>query len=448
MKLLILNPESAGREFRDPLLLRCGGVEKKASYLMPPIGLSYLAALFSQNFEVEIADLSIQEKSISYLRGFDCVIVSAGLSSIYKDMLLCRKIKTRKNVIGICGIAPASFPEEIIRKEKSISFIVQNITPEISRISEKNIRSLDFSGIENICFRKGGKAIKNKSAFLKSIDSLPSPEYNPLPSGYYDILAKGKSIAAVVTSLGCPFSCRFCSANNMRKYSEKNLKKLFSEIDALCKNHDDIIFLDDNFTANSERCKKICDYLKNKRINFRCLSRADRIDYSLLKEMKKAGCYQIQFGIESGSKRMLSLMNKHLNLFAAEETLSACDRLGIETAAFFIIGYPGETEDDISKTKKFIMETRPDFISLNAYIKMPGSEGQPKKLSALNNRNKSAELLINRIYNDYYFNLRYVFSRAGKLISHLDYAVLFIKQNLRFWKMGCGQLWRARKVKK
>jgi len=448
MRLLILNPESAGMEFRDPLLLRCGGAEKKASYIMPPIGLAYLASLFERNFEVEIADLSLQKKSISYLRGFDCVIVSAGLSSIKENLSLCRKIKTRRNVIGLCGITPASFPEEIMKKEKSIRFIIQNITPELSKLSEKNISSLDFSGIENISYRKNAKVIINSSAYLKSIDSLPSPKYDLLPSGYYDILAKGKNIAAIVTSLGCPFSCRFCSANNMRKYSEKSLKKLFSEIDELCMNHDDIIFWDDNFTANKKRCEKICDYLKTKKINFRCLSRADNVDYAPLKKMKEAGCYQIQFGIESGSERMLSLMNKRLNLSAAKDTLSACDRLGIETVAFFIIGYPGEKELDISKTKKFIMETTPDFISLNGYIKMPGSGGQPKKLSAFDNKNKSAEQVIRRIYQDYYFNLRYVFSRAGKLISNLDYAILFIKQNIQFWKMREGQLWRAITVKR
>ncbi|MCX6710462.1 MAG: hypothetical protein NTZ02_00025 [Candidatus Woesearchaeota archaeon] len=246
MRLLILNPESASREFRDPLLLRCGGAEKKAPYLLPPIGLAYLAALFSNNFDVEIADFSLQKKSMSYLRGFDCVIVSAGLSSIDEDLFLCRKIKTQRNVIGLCGITPALFSEEIMKKEKSISFIIQNITPELSKISERTIASLNFSGIRNICCRKNGKTVRNKIVFLKSVDSLPSPKYNLLPGGYYDILAKGKNMAAIVTSLGCPFSCRFCSANNMRKYSEKSLKKLFSEIDELCRTYDDLIFWDDS----------------------------------------------------------------------------------------------------------------------------------------------------------------------------------------------------------
>jgi radical SAM superfamily enzyme YgiQ (UPF0313 family) len=447
MRLLILNPESASREFRDPLLLRCGGAEKKAPYFLPPIGLSYLAALFSRNFDVEIADLSVQKKSMSYLRGFDCVIVSAGLSSIDEDLFLCRKIKTRRNVLGLCGITPASFPEEIMKKEKSISFIIQNITPKLSKISEKNISSLNFSGIENICYRKKGKAIRNSSTSLKSIDSLPSPKYDLLPSGYYDILAKGKSIAAIVTSLGCPFSCRFCSANSRRKYSEKSLKKLFSEIDELCRKHDDIIFWDDNFTANKERCKKICDYLKTKRINFRCLSRADDIDYSLLKKMKLAGCYQIQFGIESGSKRMLSLMNKRLNLSAAKETLFACDRLGIETVAFFIIGYPGEKEADISKTKKFIMETRPDFISLNYYIEMPGSKGQARKILKLSKKSRHAKE-IEKIYGEYYLNIFYVLSKIKKMVMHPGYAWLFIRQNIRFWLKGEGKLWKVIKGEK
>jgi len=441
MRILILNPESASREFRDSLLLRCGGAEKKAPYLMPPIGLAYLAALFFRNFDVEIADFSLQKKSISYLRGFDCVIVSAGLSSIDEDLFLCRKIKTRRNVIGLCGITPASFPEEIMKKEKSISFIIQNITPKLSKMSERNISSLNFSGIENICYRKNERVIISNSTSLKNIDLLPSPRYDLLPSEYYDILAKGKSIAAIVTSLGCPFSCSFCSANSRRKYSEKSLKKIFSEIDELCTKHDDIIFWDDNFTANREKCKKICDYLKTKKINFRCLSRADNVDYALLKKMKEAGCYQIQFGIESGSKRMLSLMNKCLNLSVAKETLLACDRLGIETVAFFIIGYPGETKEDILRTFQFIKETHPDFISLNPYIDMPGSPLYRKRSSATSGE-KIAES-IKKIYKEYYFTPAYVLSRIKKLLMHPEYAALFIMQNMRFWRAREGMLWKA-----
>ncbi|MCX6709862.1 MAG: radical SAM protein [Candidatus Woesearchaeota archaeon] len=442
MRILLLNPKSAEFEFRDPLFLRCGGASKKAPYILPPIGLAYLAAVLSKNFDVEIADLSVQEKSISYIRSFDCVIVSAGLSSIDEDLSLCRRIKTKKNAVGLCGITPSSFPEEIMKKESSIGFIIQNITPELSKISEKNISSSNFSGIENICFKKGGKLIKNKSASLGSIDSLPSPRYNLLPSGYYDILAKGKRIAAMVTSLGCPFSCNFCSANSRRTYSEKSLKRIFSEINTLCSEYDDILFWDDNFTADRKRCEKICDYLKTKKISFRCLSRPDSVDYDLLKRMKEAGCYQIQFGIESGSERMLSLMNKRLNLPAAKETLSACDRLGIETVAFFIMGYPGENESDISKTRKFIMETKPDFISLNQYIKMPGSKVQGKGAHS-DFKNAVTSERIGNLYREYYLNLNYVLSRMKKLVMHPGYASLFIRQNIRFWREREGKLWKA-----
>ncbi|MEM3585238.1 MAG: radical SAM protein [Candidatus Woesearchaeota archaeon] len=449
MKILLLNPESSSREFRDPLLLRCGGVEKKAPYLLPPIGLVYLASLLSHNFYVEIVDRAIQKKSLEYIKNFDCIIVNVGLSSINEDLKFCRKLKTKKNVIGLCGGTPAYFSKEVMSKEKEIDFIILNVTPELVKISKENIKSKNFKGVENVCYRKNREVITNRIVPLRNINKLPSPRYELLPKGYYDILAKGKKIAAIITSLGCPFSCNFCSANTGRNYSERNLKILFSEIDTLCKNYEDIIFWDDNFTANKKRCEKICDYLKTKKINFRCLSRADGIDYELLKNMKEAGCYQIQFGIESGSERMLSLMNKRLNLFKAKKTLKACDMLGIETVAFFIIGYPGEDKSDIEKTVKFIKDTNPDFISINNYIKMPGSTDQPKKISEIKNVKKYNETIINKIYHEYYFNLSYVAARTEKLIRHLDYASLFLKQNIKFWLLKEGKLWKAiRKYKK
>ncbi|MCX6710461.1 MAG: radical SAM protein [Candidatus Woesearchaeota archaeon] len=157
--------------------------------------------------------------------------------------------------------------------------------------------------------------------------------------------------------------------------------------------------------------------------------------------MKEAGCYQMQFGIESGSERMLSLMNKRLNLSAARETLSACDRLGIETVAFFIMGYLGETQEDLGKTIHFIKETHPDFISLNPYINMPGSPLHKKTLSAM--ISNSAERTAEKLYRNYYFTPEYVLVRMKKLFRHPDYAILFIRQNLRFWRAREGELWRA-----
>jgi radical SAM superfamily enzyme YgiQ (UPF0313 family) len=181
----------------------------------------------------------------------------------------------------------------------------------------------------------------------------------------------------MITSRGCPFRCAFCGLTEEHKFlKRRSPEAVVSEIKYLKYNYGikAFNFQDDTFTTSRQRLYHLLDLIEPLDISFRCHGRAglDRKDDYV--KLKKAGCVQLSWGIESGSQIMLDRMNKQVDVLDNEDVIQWAKEAGITARAFFMIGFPGETTDTIQETKDFIERTDPDQYFVSSFIPYPSTD--------------------------------------------------------------------------
>lgn len=258
-----------------------------------------------------------------------------------------------------------------IRGEGEYSFLdfVKNIE---KKKPTKNIKGLSYKN-------KNGKIINNpKPCPIIELDKLALPARHLLPMDKYfaaakkgrvieGLLAFGQKRTSLITSRGCPFTCTFCSVNLTmgRSWRCRSPKNIIKEIKLCIKDNNIKYFdiLDDNFTLDINRAKKICRLIIKNKFKIKWSTpngiRADRVDNELIYLMKKAGCIQVKFAPESGNKNILdNIIKKKLDLEKVKEAVKICKKNKLSVEAFFIIGFPEETESDIWDTINYAKELR------------------------------------------------------------------------------------------
>jgi len=152
-----------------------------------------------------------------------------------------------------------------------------------------------------------------------------------------------------------------------------NIVDEFEEIAAL--GYDRVWFSDDCFTLNRQHILDVCNELVRRKVSigWECLSRVDTMDKEVAQGMKKAGCIRVFFGIESGNDSVLGLMNKHITTSQAKSAVYAARAAGLKTGAFFIVGYPGETNETVLDTVRFASALPLDYLSFTLPYPIPGT---------------------------------------------------------------------------
>ena len=180
-----------------------------------------------------------------------------------------------------------------------------------------------------------------------------------------------------MASRGCPFACEFCSNVVFGdSYRERSPAGVVDEIEqALALGYDRIAFADDVFTLRGERVVALCDEIERRGLRFawECLARVDGIDGATAARMRRAGCRTVFFGIESGSDEILRLMRKGITAARAREAVWAAHDAGLEVGAFFILCYPGETDDTVLETLRFAASLPLDYLGLSMPYPLPGT---------------------------------------------------------------------------
>jgi len=216
--------------------------------------------------------------------------------------------------------------------------------------------------------------------FETELDRLAFPARELLPNRQYIEFGRRKygfSITTVMSTRGCPFACEFCSNVVFgHSYRERSAVNVVDEVEqALALGYDRISFADDVFTLNARRVLEICDEIGRRglRFDWECLGRVDTFDRSTAQAMRQAGCFRIFFGIESGNDRILALMNKQITTVQAAAAVQAAHDAGLEVGAFFIVCYPGETDDTVLDTLRFAGSLPLDYLGLTMPYPLPGT---------------------------------------------------------------------------
>ncbi|OGN91345.1 MAG: hypothetical protein A2Y88_13520 [Chloroflexi bacterium RBG_13_48_10] len=247
----------------------------------------------------------------------------------------------------------------------------------------------DFSNIPGIVLRKKVDTESKTEAetiftperpFITDLDTLPFPARHLLPNQRYIQFGKqqyGYGITTVMSTRGCPYECEFCSnvifGGSFRERSAGNVVDEIEE--ALAFGYDRISFADDVFTLHKKRVLEICAEISRRGLHFywECLARVDSIDDATYDEMYQAGCRRVYFGIESGDDRILMLMNKKITTTEARHAVEVAHQAGLEVGAFFILFYPGETNETVQNTLRFATSLPLDYLGLTMPYPLPGT---------------------------------------------------------------------------
>jgi anaerobic magnesium-protoporphyrin IX monomethyl ester cyclase len=367
----------------------------RSVFRFPPLGLAYLASVLkTQGHLLRIVDCTFMSKKDALLSAKDFSAEIIGIycmSGMLDDCLFfARQFRDGAKLLIAGGPLPTCDPEIflsdfdiVVRGEGELTLL------EVVRAYESGG---GYENIDGIVFREplsSGKTISTKPRqFVENLDTLPFPARDLLPNSSYIAYGKRKngfSITTIASTRGCPFECEFCSNVIFGgSYRERSAKNVVDEIERVLElGYDRISFTDDVFTLNNQRVIEICDEIRKRNLDFswECLGRVDSMDEQLAGAMKKAGCFRIFFGIESGSKRILKLMNKHISLDQARSAVLAASKAGIETGAFFIIFYPGDTEGSILETLDFAASLPLDYLGLTPPYILPGTSLHDRILS-------------------------------------------------------------------
>ena len=304
------------------------------------------------------------------------------VASAFKIASICKSLN---KLVVMGGPHITVKPKEVMEICPDVDFLVKGEGEQTFLELVKSIEKLGISGKENehfktikgISYRMNGEAIHNPLRdFIKDLDDIPFPARELLLNKkHYD----SEDMGLIMTSRGCPYNCAFCATSIWkRKVRYRSIDKVIEEIQLIMNQYGTRQFTlkDDSFTVNRKRVLEFCQKLIERKIkiNWECNTRVDHVDEELLKKMKEAGCNSIKVGIETGSKRVLELMNKRITLSQCREAAKLFKKVGIYWTGYFMMCIPTETKEEIYQTMKFMQELKPDFASFSVYEPYPGTE--------------------------------------------------------------------------
>lgn len=335
-----------------------------------PFGIGYIAGYIMQKgHRVEILDLNAtylkKQEIISALKKMSCDIF--GISSLSGGYTYTKNlIEIIKQYLGtpvIVGGPLGTHSSEIVLNNTKADICVIGLGEETTYNILQNLNNL--KSVPGIFYKDSmGNIIKNAPGTQSSLDKLPWPAYEIVPMENYiwcgaspDMdskrkFKKGMRIAQMITGRGCPMGCNFCSKVIGRHFMLRSIDNLIEEIKYLIKtyNINGVSFRDELYLVDKKRAYELASRLKSLGIIWMGQARVDKVDFELVKHMKKCGCTSLGFGIESGSPKMLKLMNKGQTVEQIERAVKICQKLDMDMKVQLIMGYPGEDSETISET--------------------------------------------------------------------------------------------------
>ena len=358
-----------------------------------PLGLGYLASYLMKNgYKVTLLVEPSEDEICRYVRGIEdglkprMVGISCMTSSFPNAVRIAQKIKRESDaVVVLGGNHPSVLGNEILREIESVDYIIYGEGELTILELYRHLLNGDKScnGIRGLIWRDNGEIIKNPPReLIGNLDEVPFPARDIVDmrdfSTHTYIGVTGRS-ATMITSRGCPFSCKFCSSHFTmgKRFRTHSVDYVYAEIEELVKRYSisGIFFEDDYFTLQKERVHQICERIirDNLQFSWACLSRTDALDSDMVRLMKRAGCHAVVFGIESGTDKVLKEVNKKVSLEDAKRVIALCRKEGLKTSASFIIGFPSETDEDMEKTYRFAEELSPTIAFFSCLVPYPGT---------------------------------------------------------------------------
>jgi radical SAM superfamily enzyme YgiQ (UPF0313 family) len=383
-----------------------------------PLGLAYLAAaLQARGYEVMVydADANINPSKMNFAALEESY--PAYLAALRQDShVVWQELKDKLNefkpdavgisvwttfaasafkIASICKEYNESLPvimggphisikyDEVMSICKDVDFLVrgegEETLPELIKALEaadtRNKSSV--ADLRGISYRKNGAIVHNpQRPFINNLDMLPFPGRNSLVN---KAKYNSEDMGLLMTSRGCPYACSYCATTVWGRHIRyRSVDNVISEIKLIIDEYrtKQFTFKDDSFTVNRRRVMELCDRLiqEGLSISWECNTRVNLVDEEMLRRMKRAGCNSIKVGIETGSERIMGLINKKITFADCKKAAQLFRKAGIHWTGYFMMGLPGETKDDVYATLRFMKALKPDYASFSVYEPFPGTE--------------------------------------------------------------------------
>jgi anaerobic magnesium-protoporphyrin IX monomethyl ester cyclase len=376
--IALINP------YQSHLVSRLGKIYNR---VWPPLSLANCAALLEQQGQkVKIIDanaLRLPPEKVSHeLAGCEKVFVSSsdldrwqcpsiGIESFVDTVWNAAKVTEEIFVLGAHGTVK---PKEILQITGARAVIRGEPELTVAEIC----RGTPLSKIKGVAYADGGGVIVTGEPQPVDLNTLPAPAFHLLPMERYHYEVLGSSFTLLEGSRGCASDCRFCL---LQMYGlgvrRKKVERLIAEIELAISRFGvkTAYFMDLEFTVLRNQVLDLCKYLISKRYDFRwtCQTRFDLVDSHLLRQMKEAGCSLIHLGVEAGTNALLEKVNKQITTEQILEGMREIKKAKIDTACFFMLGFPGSDNDEIRETIRFAKRLNPTYALFHLAIPYPGT---------------------------------------------------------------------------
>ena len=376
-------------------ILEKGRIVANADHIYPPLGICYLSSILKkENYQVDIIDQAamgfnltqivkwIKKKDPDIL-GFSTLTASgSGISAALTSIEVKKWNPDIKIVFGNRHVNHNDY--RILNKYPEIDICVRGegeVTfMELVSAIEKN---LSLKNIKGLTFRDNGKIKRNdERPLIKDLDAIPFPDRKALNIEYTGSVGgiefAPEGFTSMTSSRGCPYQCAFCYGKRTIGFRTRSVENILEEILLLeSEGYKSINFVDDNFTVSKKRVIKLCRLMKKHKVDldWLCEGRVNQVSDEVLREMQRANCRIVCYGIESANQRILDYYRKTItpsqSILAVKKTRKAKIPFILGS---FIVGAPGETFSEVYNTLKFAQKLVIDFPVFNLLGTMPGTD--------------------------------------------------------------------------
>lgn len=359
---------------------------------LPMLGLAFIAAALREqgqvvkiiDFEVNNWPMSAVEKAIREFRP-DVI----GMTAYVTNMRRCASValiakRTDPNITVVLGGPQVTiFPEEAFHCPE-VDMVVLSEGEIVIRNVMNALRDEDkLREVKGIWFRANdGTIIRNEREILvDDLDIFPPAALDLFEMRKYfpPVYIRGKKVAHMLTSRGCPFRCTFCETKLTfgRSFRYHSTARVLDDIEKLiAQGYNGFQFYDDIFTANKNRVIDLCQGIIDRgwNIEWMCYTRTNTLSPDMLDTMRRAGCYMISYGFESADDQLLKVIDKGLTVAQNAEGIRMTKAAGIQVTGTFMLGLPTETPEQTAKTIDFAVENEVDYAIFGITEPFPGTE--------------------------------------------------------------------------
>lgn len=392
MRLLFLNPP----RLDDTVMVKEGRcMQRKGAwgYVMAPVTMVTMATMARlDGHDATVMDCPAEGTTFAAMLAAaarlspDIVFVNTSTPSIADDLAAAAAVKGRcptRPAVALYGIHPTCHFSDLLAPGTGVDCCVLG-EPELTvrELTAAVARGDGLEGVAGIAYRAlDGRPITTlPRPPIADLDSLPIPDWSFVDTGNYRLPHTDERFLLVNTNRGCPHRCTFCNAHAYygrtprRRSVDHVLRELSRDVESFGVH--DFLFWAEEFTLDRTFVLELCEAITGSglRIRWVCNSRVDAVTPELLAAVKRAGCWNIAFGIESGDQQVLDRTHKRITLEQVRSAVSMARAAGLQVTGHVIVGLPQDTRQTIASTGRFVDSLDLDFVQFYCAMPYPGTE--------------------------------------------------------------------------